>query len=115
MALPRLIEKLLRMAVESAGAERGLLILIRSGEPQIEAEAVTGPGGIEVTVRKTTVAPSDLPQSVLTQEHVLLDDASAIPFIRRTNVSGTNAPGQFCACQSSSKRSSPVHFIWRTT
>ena len=72
------------MAVESAGAERGLLILIRSGEPGIEAEAVTGPGGIEVTVRQTTVAPSDLPQSVLryvirTQEHVLLDDASADP------------------------------------
>jgi PAS domain S-box-containing protein len=84
MVLPELIEKLLRMAVESAGAERGLLILIRSGEPGIEAEAVTGPGGIEVTVRQTIVAPSDLPQSVLryvirTQEHVLLDDASANP------------------------------------
>ena len=84
MVLPRLIEKLLRMAVESAGAERGLLILIRSGEPRIEADAVTGPGRIDVTVRQTTVAPSDLPQSVLryvvrTQEHVLLDDASADP------------------------------------
>jgi PAS domain S-box-containing protein len=84
MVLPELIEKLLRMAVESAGAERGLLILIRSGEPGIEAEAVTGPGGIEVTVRQTIVAPSDLPQSVLryvvrTQEQVLLDDASANP------------------------------------
>jgi PAS domain S-box-containing protein len=82
MVLPRLIEKLLLMAVESAGAERGLLILIRSGEPRIEAEAVTRPGGIEVTVRQTTVAPSDLPQSVLRyviriQELVLLDDASA--------------------------------------
>ena len=75
MVLPRLIEKLLRMAVESAGAERGLLILIRGGDPGIEAEAVTRRGGIEVTVRQTTVAPSDLPQSVLhyvirTQEHV---------------------------------------------
>ena len=82
MVLPRLIEKLVRIAVENAGAERGLLILLRGGEPRIEAEATTGPGGIEVEVRQTTVAPSDLPQSALhyvirTQESVLLDDASA--------------------------------------
>ena len=81
MVLPRLIENLLRIAVENAGAERGLLILLRGGEPRIEAEATTGPAGIEVAVRQTIVAPSDLPQSALhyvirTQEGVLLDDAS---------------------------------------
>ncbi len=68
--------------MENAGAERGLLILFRGGEPRIEAEATTGPAGIEVTVRQITVGPSDLPQSALhyvirTQEGVLLDDASA--------------------------------------
>ena len=52
MSLPRLIEKLVRIAVEHAGAERGLLILIRDGELRIEAEATTGPGGIEVVVRQ---------------------------------------------------------------
>ena len=72
----------MRIAVENAGAERGLLILIRDGEPRIEAEATTGPGGIEVAVRQAAVTPSDLPQSALhyvirTQEGVLLDDASA--------------------------------------
>ena len=82
MVLPALIEKLLRIAVENAGAERGLLILIRDGEPRIEAEATTGPGKIEVVVRQVAVTPSDLPQSALhyvirTQESVLLDDASA--------------------------------------
>src|SRR5580704_3360078 len=81
MVLPELIEKLLRIAVENAGAERGLLILPRDGVLLIEAEAVTRPGGVEVAVRQTTVAPSDLPLSVLhyvirTQEGVLLDDAS---------------------------------------
>ena len=81
MVLPRLIEKLLRIAVEHAGAGRGLLILFRGGESRIEAEATTVPAGIEVAVRQTTVAPSDLPHSVLhdvieTQERVLLDDAS---------------------------------------
>ena len=82
MVLPELIEKLVRIAVENAGAERGLLILIRGGEPRIEAEAITGGGRVEVTVRQAAVAPSDLPQSALhyvirTQEAVLLDDASA--------------------------------------
>ena len=82
MVLPSLIEKLVRIAVEHAGAERGLLILIRDREPRIEAEATTGPGGIELVVRQEQVTPSDLPQSVLhyvirTHESVLLDDASA--------------------------------------
>jgi PAS domain S-box-containing protein len=81
MILPRLIEKLMRIAVEHAGAERGLLILIRSGEPRIEAEASTGSGIFEVAVRQVAVTSSDLPPSALhyvmrTQESVLLDDAS---------------------------------------
>ncbi len=82
MALPALIEKLVRIAAENAGAERGLLILIRDGELRSEAGAITGPGGIEVVVRQAAVTPSDLPLSALhyvirTQEGVLLDDASA--------------------------------------
>ena len=63
------------------GAERGLLILVRDGGPQIEAEATTRPGRIEVAVRQAAVTSSNLPQSILhyvirTREHVLLDDAS---------------------------------------
>jgi PAS domain S-box-containing protein len=82
MVLPTLIEKLMRIAVEHAGAERSLLILFRGGDPRIEAEATTGPGLVEVVVRQLAVTPSDLPQSALhyvmrTQETVLLDDASA--------------------------------------
>ncbi len=86
IVLPRLIEKLVRLAVENAGARRGLLILLRrgaqDGELRIEAEAISGSGKIEVTVRQATITPSDLPQSALhyvirTQERVLLDDASA--------------------------------------
>ena len=78
----KLIDTLMRTAIEYAGAERGLLILVRDGEPRIEAEATTGPGRVEVAVRHATVTPSDLPHSVLhyvirTQERVLLDDASA--------------------------------------
>jgi PAS domain S-box-containing protein len=82
MVLSQLIENLLRMAVENAGADRGLLILLRDRVPRIEAEATTGQGKVEVIARQAAVTPSDLPQSVLhyvirTQEGVLLDDASA--------------------------------------
>jgi predicted ATPase/signal transduction histidine kinase len=82
MVVPKLIERLMRIAVEHAGADRGLLIMMRVGGPQIEAEATTGPGSIAVVVREEPVTPSDLPQSALnyvirTHEAVLLDDASA--------------------------------------
>jgi PAS domain S-box-containing protein len=82
MVLPKLIERLMRIAVEHAGAERGLLILIRGGEPRIEAEATTDHGGIDVAIRQAVVTSSDLAQPALhytirTQERVLLDDASA--------------------------------------
>ncbi len=77
----KLINTLMRTAIEHAGAERGLLILLQGGEPRIEAEAATGPGKVQVVVRQVAVTPSDLPQSALhyvirTKERVLLDDAS---------------------------------------
>ena len=79
--LPTLIEKLMRLAVEHAGAERGLLILLRSDEPRIEAEATTRHGTAVVTVRQRSLTPSDLPQSALhyvirTREPVVLGDAA---------------------------------------
>ncbi|MEA3005414.1 MAG: hypothetical protein QOI94_683, partial [Acidobacteriaceae bacterium] len=81
IVLPKLIESLMRIAVEHAGAERGLLILLRGEEPRIEAEVSAGHGKVQVAVRQTTVTPSDLPQSALhyvirTQERLVIDDAS---------------------------------------
>jgi predicted ATPase/signal transduction histidine kinase len=82
IVLHKLIEKLMRIVVEHAGAERGLLILFRGDEPQIEAEATTGHGQAEVNLRRAAVTPSDLPQSALhyvirTRDRVVLDDASS--------------------------------------
>jgi PAS domain S-box-containing protein len=81
IVLPRLIERLMRIAVEHAGAERGLLILLRGDEPQIEAKATIGHGRAQVTVRHTAITPFDLPPSALqyvirTRERVVLDDAT---------------------------------------
>jgi PAS domain S-box-containing protein len=82
IVLGELIKTLLRIAVEHAGAERGLLILFPGDEPRIAAEATTGRGQVEVTLRQAAVSPAELPESVLhtvirTRESVILDDASA--------------------------------------
>lgn len=81
MVLPSLLEKLMRLAVEHAGAERGLLILLHGDAPYIDAQARIGHGSVEVTVRSSRVTPADLPQSALqyvlrTHERLVLDDAS---------------------------------------
>jgi len=82
IVLDRLIETLMTIALEDAGAERGLLILLRGDTLQIEAEARTDRKKVEVTLRQETVGPSELPESILhtvirTQQSVILDDASA--------------------------------------
>jgi predicted ATPase/signal transduction histidine kinase len=81
IVLGKLIETLMAIAVEHAGADRGLLIFLRDDEPQIEAEATTGHGRVAVALRQAAATPSELPQSVFhyvirTQESVILDDAA---------------------------------------
>src|SRR5260370_10517359 len=44
IVLGELIETLIRIALEHAGAERGLRILFPGDTPRIEAQATTGPG-----------------------------------------------------------------------
>jgi PAS domain S-box-containing protein len=79
--LEQLVQKLMVIVVEHAGAERGLLILPYGEAHRIAAEARTGRDGVEVQLRQAPVTRSDLPDSLLryvirTQESVILDDAS---------------------------------------
>jgi predicted ATPase/signal transduction histidine kinase len=79
--LDKLIETLMTISLEHAGAEWGLLILFTADEPRIAAEATTGGGKIEVTLRNSAVTPLELVEPVLhtairTRESVILDDAS---------------------------------------
>ena len=76
------------IAIEHAGAQRGLLILPFNEEYRIVAEAKTGADQVEVQVQQAAVGPSDLPDSLLryvlrTQESVILDDASNQPQSRQ--------------------------------
>ena len=82
IVLDRLIETLMTIALEHAGAERGLLVLLRGDALQIEAEAQTDLKTVGVTLRQGMVTPAELPESILhtvvrTRQSVILDDASA--------------------------------------
>ena len=84
MVLEKLIDTLMRTAIEQAGAERGLLILLQAAEPQIEAEATTSGDTVSVQLRDAPVTASVLPETVLhyvmhTRESVILDDAATQP------------------------------------
>ena len=82
MVLEKLIDKLMRTAIEHAGAERGLLILARGVEERIEAEATTNGDDTIVHLQNASVTAAVLPESVVryvmrTHEGVILDDASS--------------------------------------
>jgi predicted ATPase/signal transduction histidine kinase/CheY-like chemotaxis protein len=81
IVLEKLIETLLVIAVEHAGAERGLLILPHGKEHRIKAEASVGRQNVQVQLRDVVVTDAALPQSLFsyvarTLESVILDDAS---------------------------------------
>jgi PAS domain S-box-containing protein len=82
IVLSTLIETLMRIAIEHAGAERGILILFRNSEPQIAAEAAICHGKVEVTLQEKVVSHHDLPESALnyvvrTRASLIMDDATA--------------------------------------
>jgi PAS domain S-box-containing protein len=84
MVLDKLLDTLMRTALEQAGAERGLLILSPGAEPRIAAEAAVAGDTVVVRLPGEPASPQALPQSVLqyvlrTRQSVILDDAEAQP------------------------------------
>jgi len=80
----KLVDTLMRTAIQQAGAERGLLILSRRAEPRVEAEAITSGNTVIVQARDEPVTAAILPEAVLhhvvrTSESVILDDAAVQP------------------------------------
>jgi PAS domain S-box-containing protein len=102
IVLGRLVETLMTIALEHAGAERGLLILLRGNTLQIEAEASTKRKMVDVKLRQDTVTPNDLPESLLhtvirTRESVILADASSEnPFSADAYFRQTHARSVLC-------------------
>jgi PAS domain S-box-containing protein len=76
----KLIDTVMRTAIQNAGAERGLLFLSRGTELRVEAEGVTGGEGIIVRLADTLADPPAAPESIInyvvrTHETVIVDDA----------------------------------------
>ena len=93
IVLDKLIDTLMRTAIEHAGAERALLMLSRGVEQRIAAEARTDGDTVSVHLCDELATGSMLPETVLryvmhTRESVMLDDAALVnpfssdPYIR---------------------------------
>ncbi|MDI3291893.1 AAA family ATPase, partial [Polyangium sp. 15x6] len=79
IVLDRLLDALMRILVENAGARRGVLLLLRDGRLVVEAEHRTGEAAVHMLGAAPLEGRQDLPASVVTyvartRETVLLDD-----------------------------------------
>jgi predicted ATPase/transcriptional regulator with GAF, ATPase, and Fis domain len=82
MVLDTLVDRLMRLAIEHAGAERGLLLIPRDGDIQIDAEASSSSRDVIVHRHDAATSRTAVPESIVryvmrTHEHVILGDASA--------------------------------------
>jgi PAS domain S-box-containing protein len=102
IVLEKLIDTLMRTAIEHAGAERGLLISPEGNELRIEAEASTSGDTIKMHLRGAPAADGALAESIVhyvarTQESVIIDDASAKnPFSADTYIRQHHARSILC-------------------
>lgn len=81
IVLEKLIDILMRTTIEHAGAERGLLIMLRDTELRIRAEATTRGVPINVDLCDRPISQMEIPESLVlyaarTQGSVILDDAA---------------------------------------
>ncbi|WFU45058.1 PAS domain S-box protein [Bradyrhizobium sp. CB82] len=79
--LPKLIETLMKIALENAGADRGLLILSRHDDFWIEAEGQSNGDGFAVVMHQTPLSAPDYPEALVryvvrSQKPLIVDDAT---------------------------------------
>src|SRR5262249_26317051 len=86
MILEKLLDTLMRTAIEHAGAERALLVLLRGNERRLAVEATTSGDTVSVQLIDEPVRALRLPETMFryvlhTQESVILDAAASLnPF-----------------------------------
>ena len=95
IVLDQLIDTLLVLAVQHAGAERGVLVLLHEGQPRIAARADTATHKVQVTLQQADVTQADLPLAVLqyvmrTRRDAALDDPGCAALFKAEN----QAPGE---------------------
>jgi PAS domain S-box-containing protein len=81
IVFPKLIERLMTIALENAGADRGLLILPAENDHLIQAEAHDTGDRVEVVLCQKPITGTTCPETLVryvirAHENVILDDAS---------------------------------------
>ncbi|GLR83378.1 hypothetical protein GCM10007857_00880 [Bradyrhizobium iriomotense] len=79
--LPKLIEALMKIALQNAGADRGLLILSRHDDFRIEAEGQSRGDDFAVVMHQTPLSAPDCPEALVryvirSQKPLIVDDAT---------------------------------------
>lgn len=99
--LEKLIHVVMKLAIEHAGADRAVLVLVEGDDMSIGAEATTTGEQINVNTVEST-SPAELPESILryvmrTDESLLLADASE-PNLFSEDPYFTRCPGRSILC-----------------
>jgi len=102
MVMEKLIDRLMRAAIEHAGAERGLLIVSQGDELHTQAVAATSGEDVSGGAARQHAHPRRAAESLVryvmrTRETVLLEDAaSQNPFFRRSVYRSAARPSILC-------------------
>jgi GAF domain-containing protein len=112
IVLERLLDALMHILVENAGARRVVLLLLREEQLVVEAEHRIGEGAVELLGAAPLETRPDLPSSVIryvarTRETVLLDD--------RTTESPFGADAIFAGTAAFSSLAAPIAYKGRLT
>ena len=100
--LRKLIETLMTIALENAGADRGLLIVPEGSNARVEVEAQAKGTGIEVRLSRSAIEKAGYPEALVnyvirTQKSVIVDDAARLdPAFEDAYLRGGHARSVFC-------------------
>jgi serine phosphatase RsbU (regulator of sigma subunit) len=102
LELDSLLERLMRVMVENAGAQKGVLVLNHGGQLEVEAVVTVEPYRIQLGVRKAVDQSPDLAASVVqyvarSKEAVVVENATAdARFARDRYVAGKRPKSLLC-------------------
>jgi predicted ATPase/serine phosphatase RsbU (regulator of sigma subunit) len=102
LELKNLLERLMRVMVENAGAQKGILVLNHGGQLEVEALVAVEPYRVQLGVRQPIERSSELAASVVqyvarSKETVVLEDATADSrFARDRYIAGRRPRSLLC-------------------